>query len=148
MFIIIGGETSMGIRDTFKHASEIQKQAKWKWGIYATIVEVGDSYVHLEGGGKIVNIYYKDFQKVERRGNGIEIRTITDKYLLTPKGLRGAKDLADELYAELTEKINQHNTSESSASAGGEAPSFCGNCGQALSGENFCPKCGTEVRKI
>lgn len=67
---------------------------------------------------------------------------------MTPKRLRGTKYLADELYAELTEKLNNYNTSKSSTSAGGEATSFCGNCGQALNGENFCPKCGTEVRKI
>lgn len=52
MFVIIGGEASMGVGDTFKHASEIQKQEKWSLGFYATIVEVGNSYVHLGGAGK------------------------------------------------------------------------------------------------
>lgn len=52
MFVIIGGEASMGVGDTFKHASEIQKQEKWSWGFYATIVEVGNSYVHLGGAEK------------------------------------------------------------------------------------------------
>ena len=138
---------TMGLFDKFNNKSSLTQQAEWNWGLYPSIVEIGDSYVHLKGVAQEVNIYYKDFQQVERKGNGIIIKTISDKYQLTPRRLRGAKELADELYAELTEKLHQYN-SQATSNTGGETASFCGNCGQALNGENFCPNCGTEVRKL
>lgn len=130
-----------------KDKQNITKEAKWKWGLYPAIVEVSDNHIHLKGVAQEVNIYYKDIQQIERRGNAIIIKGFSDKYQLTPKRLRGGKDLADGLYAELTEKLHQHNNQVPSE-VGNESPSFCGNCGQALNGENFCPSCGAEVKKI
>ncbi len=39
----------MGLFDSFKNKSSVTQQAKGNWGLYPAIVEVGDSFVHLEG---------------------------------------------------------------------------------------------------
>ena len=147
----------MGLLDKFKEAGEIGKNYELKLGIQPALITLNDSYLHIKTGGKEVQIFYKDIQKVEKRVTAIEIKTITDKYTLNPKKIRGGTELADNLYAQIIEKMNEHKAQQKSIPQvqNTQTPndtntaSFCGNCGQKLeSNENFCPKCGTEVRKI
>ncbi len=142
----------MGLFDGLKEASEIGKNYEWKLGIAPALITIEDSYIHLKTGGKEVNIFYKDIQKVENKLTSIEIKTITDKYQLNPKRIRGARDKTAELYAEIIEKMNQQKAPQNipaDANEDSNTASFCGSCGQKLeANENFCPNCGAKTRKL
>ena len=148
----------MGLFDKFKEAGEIGKNYEWKLGIQPALVAVNDSYLHIKTGGKEVQIFYEDIQKVEKRVTAIEIKTITDKYILNPKKIRGGAELADNLYAQIIEKMNEHKAQQNTIpqeqniptpNDDTNTPSYCSSCGQKLEiNQNFCPNCGTEVRKI
>ena len=140
----------MGFLNKMKEAGEIGRNHEWKLGMHPILLTLEDSFIHIKGGGKEITIFYKDIQKLNNKGTAIEIKTITDKYQIIPKKLRGATGKVDELYAQILEKMNTQKAPQSVQVPNNDSsntPSFCGNCGQALSGENFCPNCGTEVRK-
>lgn len=145
------GEDIMGLFDDLKEASEIGKNHEWKLGIIPALITVEDNYIYLKSGGKEVNIFYKDIQKVENKLTSIEIKTITDKYQLNPRRIRGAKDKTAELYAEIIEKMNQQKAPQDiqATDEGSNTASFCSSCGQKLeANENFCPNCGAKTRKL
>ena len=141
----------MGFLNKMKEAGEMGKKTDWKLGINSVIITLEDDYIHLKGPAKEVQVFYNDIQKLENKTTAIEIKTITDKYQLMPKGLRGITAKVDDMYSQIVEKMNAQKapqSAEAPINEGTETPSFCGNCGQPLSGENFCPKCGNEIRKI
>ena len=143
----------MGIFDKFKESAEVGKNAKWRIGAAPTVVILNDDYMNLKMGGKEIRIFYKDIQQIEQALYNIEIKTITNKYTLTPMRIKGGVDLADELHSQILEKIHEQKVQQSDAQVtpnnDENTASFCGNCGQKLEpNENFCPKCGTKNRKI
>lgn len=143
----------MGIFDKFKESAEVGKNAKWRIGAAPTVVILNDDYMNLKMGGKEIRIFYKDIQQIEQALYNIEIKTITNKYTLTPMRIKGGVDLADELHSKILEKIHEQKVQQSDAQVtpnnDENTASFCGNCGQKLEpNENFCPKCGTKTRKI
>lgn len=137
----------MGLRDRFKQAGNVGKNAKWRLGSKPVVITLEDNHIHMEMGGGEINIFYKDIQQIEKLPMSIKINTIAQNYHLTTMRIKGGADLANELYAELYEKVYAENTPTQTNNTG-ESPSFCGNCGQALNGENFCPSCGTEIKKL
>lgn len=143
----------MGIFDKFKESAEVGKNAKWRIGAAPTVVILNDDYMNLKMGGKEIRIFYKDIQQIEQALYNIEIKTITNKYTLTPMRIKGGVDLADELHSQILEKIHEQKVQQKDAQLtpnnDENTASFCGNCGQKLEpNENFCPKCGTKTRKI
>lgn len=138
----------MGLRDRFKQAGNVGKNAKWRLGSKPVLITLGENHLHLEMGGGEVSIFYKDIQQIEKRVLDINIKTIADNYHLTPMRIKNGADLANELYAELYEKVYAERVPTQNNDSG-EPASFCSNCGQkVLNNENFCPKCGAEIRKI
>ena len=142
----------MGIFDKFKESAEVGKNAKWRCGAAPTIIILNENYLELKMGGRSTKIFYKDIQQIEQALYNIDIKTITNKYTLTPMRIKGGVDLADELHSQILEKISKQKLQQKDTQLSDEytsPASFCSHCGQKLeSNENFCPKCGTEVRKI
>ena len=142
----------MGIFDKFKESAEVGKNAKWRCGAVPTLIILNENYLELKMGGRSTKIFYKDIQQIEQTLYNIDIKTITNKYTLTPMRIKGGVELADELHSQILEKISEQKVQKNDTQVPNEdtnTASFCGNCGQKLeSNENFCPKCGTEVRKI
>ena len=143
----------MGIFDKLKESAEVGKNAKWRIGAAPTVVILNDDYMNLKMGGKEIRIFYKDIQQIEQALYNIEIKTITNKYTLTPMRIKGGVDLADERHIQIHKKIHEQKVQQNDAQVTSDNDEntayFCGNCGQKLEpNENFCPKCGTKTRKI
>lgn len=141
----------MGLFDSFKEATAFGKNAEWKVGTKPAILTLEDNHLDIKYNAGGVQIFYKDIQQIETVGLYVKIKTMADSYTLSPVKIRKGKEMAKELHAQLLEKVANNKASQDNqtlANTEGVSPSFCGNCGQALNGENFCPSCGTEVRKI
>lgn len=95
----------MGFMDRMKQSHNVGKNAQWRLGAKPAIVTLNDKYINIEYGGGEVNIFYKDIQQVEKRVMDIHIKTIADNYKLTTMRIKGGRDLADDLYKQLLDKV-------------------------------------------
>lgn len=92
----------MGLLDNIKKTNN----AQWNVNRRPTIIDLTDTHIHFEKAAKTNDIFYQDIIGVEKDYYNIIIKTKVEKYKLTPRKIRGAKDLAEELYRELLEKMN------------------------------------------
>lgn len=141
----------MGLFDRIEKAATLGNKTEWKLGRKPAIITLNDNHIDIKHSSGEVQIFYEDIQQIERVRMKINIKTMPETYTLSPINIREGMALAEDLHAQLLDKIANHKsqqTNQSSTNTDGNTPSFCGNCGQPLSGENFCPSCGTEVKKI
>lgn len=59
-----------------------------------TLIDLHDEYIHFSRPGKEFSIFYKDIKNIEKDVLNIKIKTNVKEYKLTPRKLRGGKELA------------------------------------------------------
>ena len=132
----------MGLLDGFKKSSKesrerLEEERDWAVNHKGCSITLEDFYINIRFSRSEIQVFYKDIRKIEKKATHIEMKTITDDYRIAPNKIRAASEMLDELHKQILSKMNGEKIS----------PLFCGNCGQALHGENFCPNCGAEVKK-
>ena len=91
----------MGLFDGIKKT----KNAKWTVNKKPTLIELHDTSIHCTSSAKEFDIFYLDIKNIEKQVYVIKIKTTVDDFKFTPRKIRGAKDLADEMYDEIVEKM-------------------------------------------
>lgn len=72
-----------------------------------TLIDLHDEYIHFSRPGKEFSIFYKDIKNIEKDVLNIKIKTNVKEYKLTPRKLRGGKELANEMYDNLISKMSE-----------------------------------------
>jgi len=92
----------------FGDVRKIKKEADWKINKQPTIITMEEKRIHCKSAVKEFNIFYADIRNIEKQFYSIKIETNVEEYTLIPKKLRGATALADELYSEIVERMNEN----------------------------------------
>lgn len=82
------------------------KNAKWVCNRKPTLVTLHDDHIHFENAAKENDVFYVDIKNIEKKAYTIEIKTAVEKFKLTPRKIRGAGDLSEELYTQIREKMS------------------------------------------
>lgn len=99
----------MGLMDKFKQAKSDREDAVWSINKKRGNVILEDNYLKVKiFPSKEEIVFYKDINKIERKHNFIEIKTNTAEFKVAPIKLRGAEDMAADLYIQILEKMNQN----------------------------------------
>lgn len=94
----------LGIFDKVKKT----KNAEWVINRKPTLIDLQDTHMHCTSAAKEFDIFFADIKNVEKKAYTIEIKTNVKKYKLTPRKIRGANDLADNLYSEIVERMSKN----------------------------------------
>jgi len=93
----------MGLFDSIKKT----KKSEWNVNKRPTLIDLTDTHIHCTGAAKEFDIFYTDIRNIKKELYVIKLETSVEKYELTPRKIRGAKDLANKLYEQLVEKISE-----------------------------------------
>ena len=137
----------MGLLDGFKKSSKesrerLEEERDWAVNHKGCSITLEDFYINIRFWRSEIQVFYKDIRKIEKKATHIEMKTITDDYRIAPNKIRAASEMLDDLHKQILSKMNGEKIPAQQTS-----PSFCGNCGNPLNGENFCPNCGAKVKK-
>lgn len=91
----------MGLFDNIKKT----KKATWTVNKKPTLIDLNDASIHCTSAAKEFDIFYRDIKNIEKELYVIKIKTTVEDFKFTPRKIRGAKDLANELYDEIVEKM-------------------------------------------
>ena len=94
----------MGLFDKVKKT----KNAKWVINRKPTLITLEDTHIHCETSAKEYDIFYADIKNIEKQVYNIKIKTNVKDYKLTPRKIRGAGDLSEEMYSEIVERISKN----------------------------------------
>lgn len=90
----------------FNRAKETRK-AEWVMNRRPTLITLEDTHIHCVSAGKDFDIFYIDIKNIEKQLYQIKIKTTVKEYTLTPRKIKGAGDLSEELYGNLLTRISE-----------------------------------------
>ena len=103
------GDEIMGLMDKIKKAKSDREDAVWSINKKRGSIILEDSFLKMAIlPSKEEIIFYKDINKIERKHNFVEIKTNTAEFKVAPIKLRGAEDMAADLYVQILELMNEN----------------------------------------
>ena len=99
----------MGLMDKIKKTKSDREDAVWSINKKRGNVILEDSFMKMQiFPNKEEVVFYKDINKIERKHNFVEIKTNTAEFKVAPIKLRGAEDMAVDLYVQILELMNKN----------------------------------------